>query len=81
MISARRPAAKLARRSVQKVLQVGSPDDFRRDNIAEPHGMYNCLYFLDLTHFIGYGRNPGNNFVAFLENLRHHKFVLKLSDL
>ena len=25
--------------------------------------------------------NPSNNFVAFLENLSHHNFVLRLSDL
>ena len=40
-----------------------------------------CLQFLDLTHFRGQGRNLSNNFVAFLENLRHHIFVLRLSDL
>ena len=40
-----------------------------------------CLYFFDLTNFKGYGRNPYNNCVAFLENLRHHNFVLRLSDL
>ena len=40
-----------------------------------------CLYFFNLTHFRGQGRNPGNNFVAFLENLRHPKFVLRLTDL
>ena len=38
-------------------------------------------FFLDLTHFKGQGRNPSKNFVAFLENLRHHIFVLRLSDL
>ena len=31
--------------------------------------------------FLWLGRNPSNNFVAFLENLRHHNFVLILSDL
>ena len=40
-----------------------------------------CLYFLDLTHFKGYGRNPSNNFIEFLKNLRHHIFVLRLTDL
>ena len=40
-----------------------------------------CLQLSYLTHFSGQGRNPYNNFVAFLENLRHHTFVLRLSDL
>ena len=40
-----------------------------------------CLYLFDLTHFSGQGRNPSNNFVALLENLRHRNFVLRLSDL
>ena len=40
-----------------------------------------CLYFSYLTHFSGKGRNPSNNFVAFLENLRHRNFVLRLSVL
>ena len=43
--------------------------------------MIMCLYLSYLTHFSGQGRNPCNNFVAFLENLRHHNFVLRLSDL
>ena len=43
--------------------------------------MIMCLYLSYLTHFRGQGRNPSNNFVAFLENLRHHNFVLRLSDL
>ena len=46
-----------------------------------PFNIIKCLYFFDLTHFRGQGRNPYNNFVAFLENLRHHNFVLRLSDL
>ena len=46
-----------------------------------PFNIIKCLSFLDLTHFRGQGRNPSNNFVAFLENLRHHIFVLRLSDL
>ena len=40
-----------------------------------------CFSFIDFTHFRGKGRNPYNNFIAFLENLRHHNFVLRLSDL
>ena len=40
-----------------------------------------CNYLSHLTHFSGKGINPYNNFVAFLENLRHHNFFLKLSDL
>ena len=40
-----------------------------------------CLYIFNMTHFRGQGRYPGNNFVAFLENLRHHRFVLRLTDL
>ena len=43
--------------------------------------MIMCLYISYLTHFSGEGRNPYNNFVAFLENLRPHNFVLRLSDL
>ena len=46
-----------------------------------PFNMIKCHYSVDLTHFKGQGRNPINNFVAFLENLRHHTFVLRLSDL
>ena len=46
-----------------------------------PSNIIKCHYFLDLTLFRGLGRNPSNNFVAFLENLRHHIFVLRLSDL
>jgi len=41
--------------------------------------MIMCLYFSYLTNFSG--RNPSNNFVAFLENLRHHNFVLRLHGL
>ena len=44
-------------------------------------GIKYCLYFVDLNHFTGQGRHPGNNFVAFLENLRHQKFILRLSNL
>ena len=43
--------------------------------------MIMCIYLSYLTHFSGYGRNHNNTFVAFLENLRHHNFVLRLSDL
>ena len=46
-----------------------------------PFNISKCLYFIDLTHFKGQGRYPYNNFIGFLENLRHHNFVLRLSDL
>ena len=46
-----------------------------------PFKIRKCLYFLDLTQFRGYCRNPRNNFEAFLENLRRHIFVLRLYDL
>ena len=40
-----------------------------------------CLYFFDLTHFRGLGRNPGNISLQFnSENLRQHKFVLRLTN-
>ena len=40
-----------------------------------------CLYFFNLTHFRGQGRNPGNISLLFWKILRHQKFVLKLSEL
>ena len=39
-----------------------------------------CIHLSYLIHFSGQGRNPYNDFVGFLENLRHHNFVLRLSD-
>ena len=39
------------------------------------------MYHSSLTHFRFLGRISSNFFVAFLENLRHNNFVLRLSDL
>ena len=41
----------------------------------------NVPLIFDLTHFKGYGRNQKNNIIGFLENLRHHIFLLRLCEL
>ena len=40
-----------------------------------------CLYFVDLTTFKFLGQKFVKFFVGFLENLRHQKDILKLTDL
>ena len=35
---------------------------------------FNVPLFFDLTHFRCLGKNPYNNFDAFLENVKYHKF-------
>ena len=39
------------------------------------------LYSFYLIHFRGQGRNPSNNFVSFLKNLKQHNVFRRLSDL
>ena len=43
--------------------------------------MIMCLNLSYLTHFGGWGKNPKNISLHFWKNLRHHHFVLRLSDL
>ena len=38
-------------------------------------GMIMCLYFLNLTHFRGKGRNPYNNFVVVFGKFKTQKFL------
>ena len=40
-----------------------------------------CLYFLDVTTFYILGQKFVKFFVVFLENLRHQKDILRLTDL
>ena len=40
-----------------------------------------CLYYFDWPNLEGWAEILQNNFVVFLENLRHHSFFLRLSDL